>query len=407
MRDMIKNQKLFFISLIGIVVVSLSLISTYAYQSLQVEYKGKEELLVKAGVLDVSFTSTRRINLKNMPLSTNYINNDYTEFIIAAINEDTSLDELNFSIKMFIDKFREFNITLTCNDFKYTIVRVNNNDLEVLGEGSFINLVNNEYDFNTNTGEYINIKTGEKQTIRIYLWLNETQENQNYLENSYFKGIIEINSVFTRDLESKAYTKFNIYGNTELTYMLDSTEQELNKPLSTKSLGKIVNSSGINNGKYEIDLISNSDTFPIYLSNPLRCIDEVCDYIDAIKRKVIRLVGVTKLKNLKFSEVDNTFVADITNLNIKNTKLFTEITKYSTDKSGNNSIWLDNNNIVIKIEGITLDEFNNYINNNDVNLYYELNNVTEEVILTDLYSVVSDDMVVTDGTLNSSKIEFE
>lgn len=401
MRDMIKNQKLFFISLIGIVVVSLSLISTYAYQSLQVEYKGKEELLVKAGVLDVSFTSTRRINLKNMPLSTNYINNDYTEFIIDNTN---STNDVSYKIRL-VDL--DYTKSLISNDFKYTIVRVNNNDLEVLGEGSFINLVNNEYDFNTNTGEYINIKTGEKQTIRIYLWLNETQDNQNYLENSYFKGIIEINSVFTRDLESKAYTKFNIYGNTELTYMLDSTEQELNKPLSTKSLGKIVNSSGINNGKYEIDLISNSDTFPIYLSNPLRCIDEVCDYIDAIKRKVIRLVGVTKLKNLKFSEVDNTFVADITNLNIKNTKLFTEITKYSTDKSGNNSIWLDNNNIVIKIEGITLDEFNNYINNNDVNLYYELNNVTEEVILTDLYSVVSDDMVVTDGTLNSSKIEFE
>ena len=401
MRDMIKNQKLFFISLIGIVVVSLSLISTYAYQSLQVEYKGKEELLVKAGVLDVSFTSTRRINLKNMPLSTNYINNDYTEFIIDNTN---STNDVSYKIRL-VDL--DYTKSLISNDFKYTIVRVNNNELEVLGEGNFINLVNNEYDFNTNTGEYINIKTGEKQTIRIYLWLNETQDDQNYLENSYFKGIVEINSVFTRDLESKTYTKFNIYGNTELTYMLDSTEQELNKPLSTKSLGKIVNSSGINNGKYEIDLISNSDTFPIYLSNPLRCIDEVCDYIDAIKRKVIRLVGVTKLKNLKFSEVDNTFVADITNLNIKNTKLFTEITKYSTDKSGNNVIWLDNNNIVIKIEGITLDEFNNYINNNDVDLYYELNNVTEEVILTDLYSVVSDDMVVTDGTLNSSKIEFE
>lgn len=401
MKDMIKNQKLFFISLIGIVVVSLSLISTYAYQSLQVEYKGKEELLVKAGVLDVSFTSTRRINLKNMPLSTNYINNDYTEFIIDNTN---STNDVSYKIRL-VDL--DYTKSLISNDFKYTIVRVNNNDLEVLGEGSFINLVNNEYDFNTNAGEYINIKTGEKQTIRIYLWLNETQDNQNYLENSYFKGIIEINSVFTRDLESKTYTKFNIYGNTELMYMLDSTEQELNKPLSTKSLGKIVNSSGINNGKYELDLISNSDTFPIYLSNPLRCIDEVCDYIDAIKRKVIRLVGVTKLKNLKFSEIDNTFVADITNLNIKNAKLFTEITKYSTDKSGNNVIWLDNNNIVIKIEGITLDEFNNYINNNDVNLYYELNNVTEEVILTDLYSVVSDDMVVTDGTLNSSKIEFE
>ena len=29
------------------------------------------------------------------------------DFIVATINEDTSLDELNFSIKKFIDKFRE------------------------------------------------------------------------------------------------------------------------------------------------------------------------------------------------------------------------------------------------------------------------------------------------------------
>ena len=127
MKDIIKNQKLFFISLIGIVVVSLSLISTYAYQSLQVEYKGKEELLVKAGVIDVSYTSTRRINLKNMPLSTNYINNDYTEFIIDNTN---STNDVSYKIRL-VDL--DYTKSLISNDFKYTIVRVNNNELEVLG----------------------------------------------------------------------------------------------------------------------------------------------------------------------------------------------------------------------------------------------------------------------------------
>ena len=43
------------------------------------------------------------------------------DFIISSINENTSLDELNISIKKFIDKLKEIGITLTINDFKYTM----------------------------------------------------------------------------------------------------------------------------------------------------------------------------------------------------------------------------------------------------------------------------------------------
>ena len=35
------------------------------------------------------------------------------DFIISSINENTSLDELNISIKKFIDKLKEIGITLT------------------------------------------------------------------------------------------------------------------------------------------------------------------------------------------------------------------------------------------------------------------------------------------------------
>ena len=38
MKNTLKKQKLFFISLIGLVVVSLVMGTTYAYQTLQVEY---------------------------------------------------------------------------------------------------------------------------------------------------------------------------------------------------------------------------------------------------------------------------------------------------------------------------------------------------------------------------------
>lgn len=69
MNDTIKKQGLFIFSLIGILIVSLVLVTTFAYQTLQVEYKenSKEDLNLKVGTLDVSFTSTRRINANNMP----------------------------------------------------------------------------------------------------------------------------------------------------------------------------------------------------------------------------------------------------------------------------------------------------------------------------------------------------
>ena len=67
MKDIIKRQHIFVFALIGIVVVSLALMTTFAYQTLGVELKNgsSDEVTLKSGVLDVSFTTTRRINLSN------------------------------------------------------------------------------------------------------------------------------------------------------------------------------------------------------------------------------------------------------------------------------------------------------------------------------------------------------
>ena len=43
------------------------------------------------------------------------------DFILAAINDLTSLEELNEKIRTFINYFKEFGIVLTIEDFKYTM----------------------------------------------------------------------------------------------------------------------------------------------------------------------------------------------------------------------------------------------------------------------------------------------
>lgn len=43
------------------------------------------------------------------------------DFILVAITEDSSLEEVNAILTKFIDRFREFNISLSIDDFKYTM----------------------------------------------------------------------------------------------------------------------------------------------------------------------------------------------------------------------------------------------------------------------------------------------
>ena len=84
MQNMIKNQYLFFVSLIGIIIVSSVMATTYAYQSIRVDYisGSKSELTVSSGVLDVTFEITNRIDIKNMVLLPSYKTSDYIEFIV-------------------------------------------------------------------------------------------------------------------------------------------------------------------------------------------------------------------------------------------------------------------------------------------------------------------------------------
>ena len=50
------------------------MVSTYAYQSMRVTYEdgSQNTLTVEAGKLDVTYTNTNKVDIKNLPLQKNY-----------------------------------------------------------------------------------------------------------------------------------------------------------------------------------------------------------------------------------------------------------------------------------------------------------------------------------------------
>ena len=189
--DKISKQTLFFISLIGIVVVSLVMVTTFAYQTIQVEYKSdsKKDLTVNAGVLDVTFNVTNRINDSNIPFLDDYVTANYSEF---TIDNTKSSEDASYKIKL-VDL--EYSDSLKTSDFKYTITNVNNNN-KVIIEGDFAELSGSEIDLLSHNI----IDKNTTQNLRLYLWLKNSDSDQSSLKNASFKGKIEINSIFKSDL---------------------------------------------------------------------------------------------------------------------------------------------------------------------------------------------------------------
>lgn len=212
MLDTINRQKLFFISLIGIVVVSLVMITTYAYQTLQVEYKdnSKEDLTVNAGVLDVTYTKTKTIEINNMPLLPNYKTADYLEFTLDN-TKSTSNVAYNITLKNI-----EYLSSMASEDFKYTIVDATDSKNIPLTTGDFKDLNGDTFMLYNTTGMFDFIDQGKIKKIRIYLWLKNSDEDQSKFENKTnspsFKANVEVTSIFVSDINDTSLN-YNIYKN--------------------------------------------------------------------------------------------------------------------------------------------------------------------------------------------------
>lgn len=203
MIDIVKNQKLFFISLIGIVVTSLLLTTTYAYQSLRVNYSDSDpDLTVNAGVLDITFTVSNRINLDNMTLLPNYKTADYVEM---TIDNSKSSDDAAYMITLSDLKYDEM---FASDLLKYTVVLVNDDGtLTEIKTGSFSSLTGDEFDLELEDRLYKYIDKGVSEKIRLYLWLDENVDvdiDLSSSSNKKFTGVVNISSIFEAEISTSS-----------------------------------------------------------------------------------------------------------------------------------------------------------------------------------------------------------
>lgn len=257
MKETIKKQRLFFISLIGIVIVSLAMSLTYAYQTVQIDkIDGADtDLTIDVGLVDVTFKKTTdSINLTNMPLLKDYKSADYVELEI-----DNQNSTANVAYQLVLKELT-YSPNLATKDFKYTITRILGDKEFVINSGDFSSLSNAEpfttsVELNMHYNTYNFVDKGKKDTIRLYLWLEETSEEQNSLENNSFQAKINIQSTFTNIIKNSEINKFNIYGNNLLVYQEGTTEQGPTTPATIEFLGsKVTDETSEYYGKYEVGI---------------------------------------------------------------------------------------------------------------------------------------------------------
>lgn len=199
MLDNKRRQILFFVSLIGIVVVSTILLTTYAYQSVQVEYKdgSDNELTVTVGNLDVTYASSNVLNLTSLPLLSSYEMADYTEF---TVSNTESTDKVAYSLSL---KGLSYSKALVTKDFKYTLTLVNSDGSEeVIKYGNFSELSGTEFNIPLGGTTYRYLNIGDSDKLRLYFWIKETGVEQPGLENTEFKGKINITSLFANEVDT-------------------------------------------------------------------------------------------------------------------------------------------------------------------------------------------------------------
>lgn len=214
---------MFFVSLIGIVVVTLVMGTTFAYQTLVVDYKegSDNELTIDVGKLDVSFTTSNKIELTNMTFLPDYKTADYVEFTVDNTDSSTG-------VVYHIDLVKDANVTQEENtieeligikdnngndilqNLKYTLILLDDGKEYIISYGDFSKLsATEDFRLSQTNMEHHFLNKGDTQTMRLYIWGYDNKEvDLNGFLGKTFKRKINITSYFVNDIQDNtlAYT---------------------------------------------------------------------------------------------------------------------------------------------------------------------------------------------------------
>ena len=172
--------------------------ASYAVYTLEdTEQKSEEKVKLTTSNLDVTFEANEYISNTNGRLikpDEVLERADFSLFTITNSTETSNTIKYNISITdietTYDEKTKSY--PLMSKDFKWRLVEIKEEET-LVKEGTFENVNTSSIELTTDLD--LTLEPGEEIKYKLYVWLEETEENQNHLLNRTFKSKISVNSI--------------------------------------------------------------------------------------------------------------------------------------------------------------------------------------------------------------------
>jgi len=193
-----KSKIMFGMLIVCALCLPLIIGASYAVYTLEdTEQTSEEKVKLTTSNLDVTFEANEYISNTNGRLikpDEVLERADFSLFAITNSTETSNTIKYNISITdietTYDEKTKSY--PLMSKDFKWRLVEIKDEET-LVKEGTFENVNTSSIELTTDLD--LTLSPGEEIKYKLYVWLEETEENQNHLLNRSFKSKISVNSV--------------------------------------------------------------------------------------------------------------------------------------------------------------------------------------------------------------------
>jgi len=193
-----KSKIMFGMLIVCALCLPLIIGASYAVYTLEdTEQQSEEKVKLTTSNLDVTFEANEYISNTNGRLikpDEVLERADFSLFTITNSTETSNTIKYNISITDIETTYDENtkSYSLMSKDFKWRLVEIKEEE-SLVKEGTFENVNTSSIELTTDLD--LTLEPGEETKYKLYIWLEETEENQNHLLNKTFKSKISVNSI--------------------------------------------------------------------------------------------------------------------------------------------------------------------------------------------------------------------
>jgi len=193
-----KSKIMFGMLIVCALCLPLIIGASYAIYTLEdTEQKSEEKVKLTTSNLDVTFEANEYMsNTNGRLIKPDEVSEraDFSLFTITNSTETSNTIKYSISITDIETSYDETtkSYPLMSKDFKWRLMSVGEVET-IVSEGTFEGVETSSLEI-TNELD-LTLEPGEEITYKLYIWLEETEENQNHLLNRSFKSKISVNSI--------------------------------------------------------------------------------------------------------------------------------------------------------------------------------------------------------------------